>query len=216
MTRTGEGRVRTLPRGAVAWATVRAMSEPTRKEAVRDAALTLFAERGYHRTSINDIGASLNLRGPSLYNHIDSKHQLLVDIVTDFLHLGIAGQERILASTDDPVEQLRQMVDVHVSYNAADPRQSYVATREMSSLGEPDRTRVVALRDEYEHNLLEVLERGVAAGVFDLDNPQLAAYAILAMGIHVSAWFKAGGPLSGADVSREYQEFALRLVRARG
>ena len=48
---------------------------------IRDVALTLFAERGYLGTSMRDIASELGLRAPSLYNHLDSKQELLRDIM---------------------------------------------------------------------------------------------------------------------------------------
>ena len=50
-------------------------------EAVLDVALTLFADRGYHGTALSQIAEALELRVPSLYNHMQSKHGLLLAIV---------------------------------------------------------------------------------------------------------------------------------------
>ncbi|MET0187442.1 MAG: helix-turn-helix domain-containing protein, partial [Pseudonocardia sediminis] len=54
---------------------------PLTGESVLDAALTLFAERGYHGTALSEIAAALDVRTPSLYNHMRSKHDLLYAIV---------------------------------------------------------------------------------------------------------------------------------------
>ena len=50
-------------------------------DAVLDAALTLFAERGYHGTAVSQIAASLGIRTSSLYNHMRSKQDLLEAII---------------------------------------------------------------------------------------------------------------------------------------
>ncbi len=49
----------------------------TRSDVV-DAAGRLFAQRGYHGTSMRDLGKELGLLGSSLYSHVDSKQDLLV------------------------------------------------------------------------------------------------------------------------------------------
>jgi AcrR family transcriptional regulator len=54
---------------------------PGRLEEVREAALTLFAERGYRAIMMRAIGEVLGLRGPRLYNHMGSMQKLLRDIV---------------------------------------------------------------------------------------------------------------------------------------
>ena len=48
---------------------------------VRDAATTLFAEKGYHGTALSEVAAHLRIRTPSLYNHMRSKQELLAEIV---------------------------------------------------------------------------------------------------------------------------------------
>jgi AcrR family transcriptional regulator len=192
----------------------RATALLSRKDSVRDAALTLFAERGFHATTMNDVAKFLQIRGPSLYNHIDSKQQLLAEIIIDFLRNGLAEQECRLAATKDPVRQLRDVIDVHVRIHTRYRREAFVGNREMRSLEEPNRSRVMDYRDQYSKNLIEVIERGVAAGKFAVEQPRLAGYAILEMGIGVATWFRADGPLSEDEVSRAYQEFGLRMVGA--
>ncbi|MGW0476959.1 helix-turn-helix domain-containing protein [Streptomyces coeruleorubidus] len=49
---------------------------------IRNAALVLFAERGYAATTMADIGEAVGMRGPSLYKHVGSKQELLTQIMT--------------------------------------------------------------------------------------------------------------------------------------
>ena len=54
----------------------------THEDVVR-AAGRLFAERGYHGTSMRDLGKELGLLGSSLYSHVSSKQDLLVEVVEE-------------------------------------------------------------------------------------------------------------------------------------
>ena len=45
------------------------------------AASAMFAEQGFHGTSMRDLGKKLGLMGSSLYSHVVSKDELLVDVV---------------------------------------------------------------------------------------------------------------------------------------
>jgi AcrR family transcriptional regulator len=84
---------------------------------VRQAALTLFAERGYHGTSMKDIAAALGLRAPSLYNHLDSKQSLLQEIMLGTMEKLIRELDAVLATTTDLVEQLRRVMEAHVRFH---------------------------------------------------------------------------------------------------
>src|SRR5664280_3624336 len=83
-----------------------------RKSDIREAALTLFAERGYHGTSMGDIGRFIGVRGPSLYNHLKSKQEILVDIMVTTMRELIAQFDEA-NSTGGPPERLREVVSEH-------------------------------------------------------------------------------------------------------
>lgn len=53
----------------------------SRADDIHEAALTLFAERGYHGTSMEDIASALRLQAQSLYNHVAAKQDLLSEVM---------------------------------------------------------------------------------------------------------------------------------------
>lgn len=50
---------------------------------IKSAASTLFLNKGYGNTSMNDIADALNIKKASLYHHIQSRTQLVYDIVNE-------------------------------------------------------------------------------------------------------------------------------------
>ena len=197
-------RVRPLPPG-----TPRA---PDRSADVRDAALTLFAERGYRGTTMNDIADALGIRAPSLYNHVGAKHDLLREIMLGTMDRLIDDHHTAVAATEEVREQLRRATEAHVRYHARHRREAFVGNREIPSLESGPREAVLARRDEYERLFRRLIERGQAEERFAVESARLASYAILEMGIGVSSWFRPDGPLSEDEVVAHYGRFALRLV----
>jgi AcrR family transcriptional regulator len=197
-----------LPRRA------RATRAQDRTGQVRTAALELFAAQGYRATTVDEIGARVGIRGPSVYKHFRSKQELLVDIVVGTTDALLAAQRAAVREAGDTREQLRRSVEAHVRLHAEHPREAFVAGREVDSLTEPHRSNVLRKRAEYERRLRRLVETGVRDGVFAVDSPRLAAYAILDMGAGVAGWFRAGGPLSQDEVATLYADLALRLVGA--
>ena len=199
--------------------TIRGVGSPagptSRSIDVRDAALTLFADRGYHATSMRDIAAELKLQAPSLYNHVTAKQEILRDIMADTMHALMKNVRGVLATTDDPYDQLRRAAETHVRYHARHHREVRVGNHEIAALEEPHRTAITGLRREYSRLFVRLIERGVEAGAFATRSPLLASYAILQMGIGVSMWFRPGGSLSEDDVVFEYGNIALDVVGAK-
>ena len=181
-------------------------------ETVLDAALTAFAERGYHGTALSEIAAALDVRTPSLYNHMRSKHDLLLTIVDrtvqgvlDDFHAAVDGRT-------DPLERLHHAVLVYARRHATRRREALVVNRETTNHDEPHRTRMQDARRAHEHALRAIIADGVRAGRFDVDSPALASFAIREMCVSIARWYSDDGPLTAEQVAREYTEFALTIV----
>jgi AcrR family transcriptional regulator len=181
---------------------------------VREAALDLFAERGYRGTTMNDIADAVGIRAPSLYNHVGSKHDLLAEVMLGTMDRLIADHRAAVSTTRDVAEQLRRATEAHVRYHARHRREAFVGNREIPSLEPETRAGVLERRDAYEGLFRGLIERGRAQARFDVGSARLASYAILEMGIGISAWFRADGPLTEDEVVSSYGDFALRLVGA--
>ncbi|MBM9468340.1 TetR/AcrR family transcriptional regulator [Nakamurella leprariae] len=187
---------------------------PGRFQDVVEAALTLFAERGYLGTSMKDIAGLLGLRAPSLYNHVDSKQELLREIMVRTMNELLNSHRAVIATSADVVEQLRRAMETHVIYHANNPRDVRIGNAEIQNLEEPVHGEILRMRDEYSASWQSIIERGVREGRFDSPSPRLSSFAMLEMGIGVSMWFRPGGPLTVAQLGYYYGDMALRLVNA--
>jgi AcrR family transcriptional regulator len=182
---------------------------------ILDAALTLFAKQGYQVTSMDEIGSSLGIKGPSLYNHVRSKQDVLVAIMTNTMGALIRAQDAALEAGGDFRTQLRRVVEAHVRYHASHPREAFVGNREIGSLETKYRVELLELRDAYEHKLRSLIEDGSVAGEFSVPSAKLVSYAILEMGIGVATWFNPQGELGVDEVAYVYAEMSLRMVTMR-
>jgi AcrR family transcriptional regulator len=87
-----------------------------RKLAVLDAAITLFAEKGYDSVSVRDIGEILDQTGPSIYRHYGSKEELLADAVAVVIIPMIDALRQIATSSEHASERLEQAIWFHASF----------------------------------------------------------------------------------------------------
>ncbi|MCX4853544.1 TetR/AcrR family transcriptional regulator [Streptomyces canus] len=186
-----------------------------RRSAIRQAALRLFAEQGYGSTTMADIGAAVGIRGPSLYKHVASKHELLAEIMIGTMEQLIADNIVAVSGTDDVREQLRRSVEAHIRYHARHRLEAFVGNREIGSLDQPDQDRVLGRRSDYERRFRELIEQGAAEGAFHVQSARIASYSILDMGIGVASWFHEGGEFSVDQLAYQYGDIALRIAGAR-
>ena len=179
------------------------------------AALSLFAQRGFHGTSIRDIAAAAGLQSASLYGHFPSKEHLLAEIVA----IGHEEHHRrlraaLLDAGTDPVDQLRAFVRAHVLMHADHPVLTMVSNNELHVLPPDLAARAVTFRQQSELLMVDLVERGVALARFTPPHPWMTAAAVLGMGIRVGNWFDPTLGLAPDEVADTYAELALRMVGA--
>jgi AcrR family transcriptional regulator len=180
--------------------------------AVLDAALTLFAERGYHGTAVSQIAASLSIRTPSLYNHMRSKQDLLEAIIGPTVDGVLDDFRAAVDGLSDPVERLRRAVRVYALRHATHRREALVANRDTASLPEPARTRTRQRERDHERAVRAIICDGAGTGDFHVASPALASFAILEMCLSIARWFRDDGDRTAGQIADEYADFALRIA----
>lgn len=187
-----EGGARTMRHRAAA----RERQRPNRRADVIEVAGRLFAAHGYHGTSMRDLGNELGLLGSSVYAHIGSKDELLIELIREGADHFQSLADRVLAAAAPPSEQLRALVAGHVAIVADHRDRVAVHLHEHRFLPEPHRSEAGALRDRYEGAFRTVLARGAADGSFRADlDVDLDARLILSMLNALDRWYDPDGAL---------------------
>ena len=75
------------------------LKSSTKKSQILQAATTLFRKSGYAATSMQDIANVIGIKPASLYNHISSKQEILVELLLFGAQLFVDGYERDQALT---------------------------------------------------------------------------------------------------------------------
>src|SRR6266700_4098352 len=94
----------------------------SRRDEILEIAVGLFASRGYHGVSMDDIGAAAGVTGPALYHHFAGKEAMLVaalNPVSEGLLTG--GRARVAQHEDDPAGAVASLVEFHVAFALANP-----------------------------------------------------------------------------------------------
>ncbi len=182
---------------------------------VQETALVLFAERGYHGVSMRDLAAEIGMRASSLYVHVASKEDLLLDLILLGHEEHREGMRHAVLDADGhtAAAQLAAATRAHVRMHATYPMLATVANNELRSLGPDAQRTVAAVRGDAEGLLRDIIDRGVRLHEFTCPDTWLAMAAIGAMGIRVASWYRAAeSPYPVELVCDRYTEFALRIV----
>jgi hypothetical protein len=82
----------------------------------------------------------------------------------------------------------------------------------MGALTPEHAERIAGIRRAIEARVRAVISAGAGAGMFHVPNPEVAALALLSLGIDVARWYREGRGWSADDIADQYAELALRLV----
>lgn len=85
-----------------------------RRKAIVEAAAAVFAESGIHAATLDQIGERVGLSKASLYYYVDSKEQLVADVLEIVLDEIDARTAELTDPASSPVEQLRMRARAHV------------------------------------------------------------------------------------------------------
>jgi AcrR family transcriptional regulator len=187
---------------------------PKTLEAIRRAGLRLIYEHGYEAMSLRQLAAEVGITPGSVYNHIDTKQDLLFELVKHHMEQVLHELDTALAGIADPVDRLRAFVAFHVNYHMVRKKEIFVANFELRSLDPDNYSTIVEMRRAYETRLGDILEQGVALGVFVCGDVRVATFAILAMLTGVCTWYRSNGRLSRDDIIDTHIRLVLRGVQA--
>lgn len=179
---------------------------------VREAALDLFAERGFHGVGIRQLADRAGLSSASLYHYMGTKTDLLAAIMRECLGRRVADAETAAAEHADPTTRVEALVRAHVVSHAEQPRETRVVDGELSALTGEARAEVVALRDRYERVWQDAIDAGTASGAFTVGSPAVARRALLEMCSGVARWYDAAGPMPLAELADTYATLARQLL----
>ena len=163
-----------------------------RRSELTRAAARLFAEKGYHGTSVGDLAGALGVQKGSLYHHIEAKGDLLWEVAAE----GAAAFHAGLDAIDDALpaaEKIRLALRAHLAVVAGQLDIATVFVKEWHALEGERRDRFVAERRRYEERIRDLFREGVEGSELRTDlDAQTSALLFLSAGNWAYTWLRPG------------------------
>jgi AcrR family transcriptional regulator len=163
----------------------------------------IFAEKGYHSTTMRDISRETQVSLAGLYYYCKSKEELLFLIQDNCFGRVLERLQERLRETTDPVEKLRLVIENHLSFFAANMSEMKVLSHEADSLAGEMHAHVSDKKQQYtqlvRRILSEVQEAQAERGGRKIDLT-VATYALFGMMNWIYNWYDPRGLLSVTDL----------------
>ncbi len=179
------------------------------RDQILDAAAQVFSKKGFHGASMSDIADTVKLQKASLYHHVSSKQEILLELLERAL--AMLGDEisRVSSQPLPPDQKLRLMIRAYLQALAEYPDLSAVLLFEHRSLDKKNHARHVPHRDRFEGLWREVVNEGKRLRIFDCPDTGLAVRALMGTMNWTLTWYRPEGALSIGRIADEYADLFL-------
>ncbi|WP_299338206.1 TetR/AcrR family transcriptional regulator [uncultured Psychroserpens sp.] len=184
------------------------MKPETRKDEIINTAAKLFKEKGYSAVTMRDLATAMGMKAASLYNHINSKQDLLKAIIISIAEEFTNGMTTIINSEMSNISKLKRVVTLHVDITANN-------TNGMASLNndwmhlEDQLEYYLQLRDDYENNFLQIIKEGILASEIKQSNPEVIMFSMLSTLRSLYLWIPKKEDLNANDLAQSLSEVLI-------
>lgn len=192
-------------------ATTRRRDDAVNRAKIVGVAARLFRQRGYHATSMQDIADELSVLKGSLYHHISSKEELLVEMLLESVSDVVDAVRVIAEGPGDARSRLRAIIRTEIEGMAKRPDELAVWLSERLRMGDV-LTTVSEVADLGDRIVRDVVEQGIAAGEWAPRDPSVAFLAIRGMVAGFAFWYRSDGPLAAGEIADRFADFAERIL----
>lgn len=154
------------------------MKLESRKSEIIKTATKLFKKKGYSAVTMRDIAKSMGIKAASLYNHINSKQDILTNIIISLAEEFTHGMKIIKSSDINSIEKLKQIVTLHVTITTQN-------TNGMASLNndwmhlEEHLDSYLSLHSKYEDDFREIIKEGILNDEIVNSNSDILLFSML-------------------------------------
>lgn len=165
----------------------------------------VFAERGYASTSLQEISERMGMLKGSLHYYIDSKQDLLYEVVRTVHWTALEDLQRRATGPGPAVQRLREVMAGHVVHLVRNMAATTVLLHEFKQLP-PERARELSV-ESYSSTVKQLVREGQQDGSIrdDLD-PSLITMALLGAVNWVYRWYRSGGARDAEEIGRQFAE----------
>jgi len=154
------------------------MKQKTRKDEIIMKAAELFKEKGYSAITMRDLAQSLGIKAASLYNHINSKQEILSHIILSIAEEFTEGMNTIFQSNEKSIAKLQSIIALHVEVTSNNSNGMASLNNDWMHL-EEKQDYYQKLRHDYEDNFRSIINQGVASKELKSVDSEVILFSIL-------------------------------------
>lgn len=187
------------------------LKNETRKDEIIKTAAKLFKEKGYSAVTMRDLATEMGMKAASLYNHINSKQEILKEIIISLAEEFTSGLQEIQKSSKSNIDKLKDVVELHVNITSKN-------TYGMASLNndwmhlEEKLEYYLQLRSNYEDEFRNIIQQGIKKEEIINENIEVMLFSILSTLRSLYLWIPKKEDLNPEELSQQLSEVLINGI----
>jgi len=187
------------------------MKQETRKDEIIKTAAKLFKSKGYSAVTMRDLAKAMGIKAASLYNHINSKQEILKEIIISLAEEFTEGMKQIKSSSGTSIEKLKAIVKLHVNITSKN-------TYGMASLNndwmhlEEKLDYYLQLRSNYENEFRDIIMDGINNNEITDSNVDITLFSMLSTLRSLYLWIPEKEDLNPDELSKNLSDVLINGI----
>lgn len=187
----------------------------SKKEVITRKASSLFRKKGFTATSMRDIAEAIGVEAPSLYNHIESKNEILKDICFRIAKLFTNHLREIELDRKSNLEKIESIIRFHISMMIEEFENVYISDHEWRHLPEPFLTDFKNQRRNYRSRVAAILQKGIDSKQINVVDPHVAVLIILSALSGIEGWQRSGKKIDAKSLEENMIKLLIEGLRSK-
>lgn len=175
----------------------------TRKEEVINVAARLFAAKGYHATTLDQIAEEIGVTKPALYYYVTSKEDILRTIINRIME-PMEEATKVGRSALPPREKMGKIIWLLVKFNAERKETSLIALEQANILPKRSYDAFRRRQEELQRIVEQTFNEGIEQGCFAKLDPKVACLAIMAVANSPYRWYSSKGRMTPRKIADQF------------
>jgi AcrR family transcriptional regulator len=177
-------------------AKIQSRKNSSKKEIIIEKASKLFREKGFGAASMRDLADHVGVEAASLYNHIQSKSEILQAICFKVANEFISHLDSVESNYQSSLKKMEMIIRFHIRMMLEQYEYVYISDHEWRHLPEPYLSNFLNQRRSYRKSLGDIIERGIQAGEIKSLEPYVAVLTILSAISGIESWQRSRKQIS--------------------
>lgn len=185
----------------------------SKKDVITRKATSLFRKKGFSATSMRDIAEAIGVEAPSLYNHIESKNEILKDICFNIAKLFTDFLKEVEFNSESNLSKIENIIRFHISMMVDEYESVYISNHEWKHLPEPYLSDFKHQRKTYRSRLAAILQKGIDKKEIRKVNVAISVHTILSAINGIEDWQQSGKKIDAKLIEENIIQILIKGLK---